>query len=170
MNKSSTFAPLLSKLQKAQADLPKILADAAEQATIRAVEVTTDATPPKAGTGRGAYIGANTVSGQLKQHWATDSVTKPKRTATGYETHLKNDLPYASYVNNGHRLDRHFVPGLTVNPETGMLEYNPDGKGGIIVGTKTSYVKGEFMADKGVEEYKKALGEILQAKIMELFK
>lgn len=169
MNGSSVFAPLLSRLQRAKAELPEILSIAAERATIRAVNVTSDATPPKAGTGRGAYIGTNTVTGELKQHWGTDSVTKPIKTAESYETRLKNDVNYAAYVNNGHRLDRHFVPGLVLNKESGLLEYNPDGKGGIVVGTKTKYVKGEFMVEKGVEEYKKALGEILEAKIMELF-
>lgn len=164
------FAPLLSMLQRAQKGFPKALEDAAEQATIRAVEVATDATPPKGNTGRGPYIGANTVTGELKAHWATDSITKPERVGDAFQTRLKNDVQYASYVNDGHRMDRHFVPGLVINEETGTLEYNPDGKGGIVVGTKTSYVKGEFMADKGAEEYKKALGEILNAKIMELMK
>ena len=167
-NAEKAFAPLLSMLQRAQKDLPEALAQAAEQATESAVEVTTAATPPKSGTGRGPYIGANTVTGELKAHWATDSVTKPERVGAAYQTRLKNDVPYASYVNDGHRLDRHFVPGLVVNEETGVLEYNPDGKGGIVVGTKTSYVKGEFMADKGAEEYKKVLGDILNVKIMEL--
>lgn len=34
-----------------------------------------------------------------------------------------------------------------------MLEYNPDGKGGIVVGTKTQYVEGLFMAEAAHEEY-----------------
>ena len=38
-----------------------------------------------------------------------------------------------------------------------MLEYNPDGRGGIVVGTKTSYVEGLHMTDKAKEEYKRVL-------------
>lgn len=66
-------------------------------------------------------------------------------------------MEYASYVNNGHRMDRHFVPGLVINEYSGMFEYNPDGKGGIVVGTKTSYVEGLFMVDKAIEEYNRVV-------------
>ena len=43
----------------------------------------------------------------------------------------------------------------------GMLEYNPDGKVGIVVGTKTPYVKGLFMADAAKEEYQRVIREEL---------
>ena len=44
-------------------------------------------------------------------------------------------------------MDRHFVPGLYVNPESGLLEYDPYANVGIVVGTKTAYVEGKFMVD-----------------------
>lgn len=68
---------------------------------------------------------------------------------------LNNDKQYASFVNDGHRMDRHFVPGLVINPGSGLLEFNPDGTGGIVVGTRTAYVPGLFMVDKAVEEYRR---------------
>ena len=89
----------------------------------------------------------------MKQHWATDSRVVPVKRGSTYVTELNNDKQYASYVNDGHRMDRHFVPGLVIIPESGMLEYNPDGKGGIVVGTKTQYVEGLFMAEAAHEEY-----------------
>ena len=58
-------------------------------------------------------------------------------------------------------MDRHFVPGLVINEASGMLEYNPDGSGGIVVGTRTAYVKGLFMVDAAKEEYKRVLRQEL---------
>lgn len=158
----------LTKIQRAQKDLPKVLQDACRKATILAVEATTEATPPKSGTGRGPYIGTGTVTGQLKQHWAIDSETEPKISGFTISTALKNNLPYASYVNDGHRLDRHFVPGLHVDEHTGLLEYDPDKDVGIVVGIKAKFVKGEFMVDKGKEAYIETLKEELGVQVKEL--
>lgn len=160
----------IQQLKKAQADLPKILEEVAENATMRAIEAAQAATPPKEGTGRGPYIGANMITGQLKAHWASDSVAKPKLNGISYETFLANNMKYASYVNDGHRMDRHFVPGLYINPESGLLEYSPGAKVGIVVGTKTRYVKGEFMTDKAREAYEKTVLAELTNKIEELLK
>ena len=67
-----------------------------------------------------------------------------------------------------HRMDRHFVPGLYINPESGQLEYDPMADVGIVVGTKTPYVEGLFMVDAAKEEYKRALRQDL-AHIREVF-
>ena len=72
-----------------------------------------------------------------------------------YHTVLANEMEYASYVNNGHRMDRHFVPGLYID-ENGELSRDLEGDVGLVVGTKTKYVKGEFMTDKAKEAYEKA--------------
>ena len=97
----------IQQLKKAQEDVPRVLAEVAKDATLRAIEAATDATPPTAGDLRGT----NTRSGELKQHWATDSKPEPQITGNKVETELRNNLNYASYVNNGHRMDQHFVPG-----------------------------------------------------------
>ena len=166
---SASYLAFLTKMQKAQKDLPKILAAACETATIAAVEAATAATPPKEGTGRGPYMGANTVTGALKQHWASDSRTKPSVEGGTIRTELRNNLQYASYVNDGHRMERHFVPGLHIG-EGGLLEYVPDKDvGGLVVGTKTPYVKGEFMVDKAKEVYQKTLEKELKANVREVF-
>lgn len=164
-------------LKKAQADLPDVLYRVSKEATRRAIQAAQDATPPKAGTGRGAYIGTNTITGELKAHWATDSKTEPMggglSGGSTYVTVLANDMSYASYVNDGHRLDRHFVPGLYINPNSGLLEYDPqmaeNRTGGLVVGTGTKYVKGEFMTDKAREAYGKACLELLEEEIGRLF-
>lgn len=157
----------IQQLKKAQADLPEILYNAAKEATLAAVEAATEATPPK--SGRGEHFGTNTLTGELKAHWATDSQTEPEIVQGGYETTLANNVEYASYVNDGHRMDRHFVPGLYVS-EAGLLEYDPDADVGLVVGTKTQYVKGEFMVDKAKEAYQKTSEAILDEKIKGLLK
>lgn len=166
----------IQQLKKAKANLPKVLGDAAKNATLRAIEAATDATPPKAGTGRGPYIGKNTVTGKLKAHWETDSKAEPVgggiSGGSTFVTVLANNLKYASYVNDGHRMDRHFVPGLYIG-NNGLLEYNSDyaeGGGGLVVGTKTRYVKGEFMTDKAREAYEKTILFELDKATKELLK
>ena len=175
MSHTVTLQQRIQELKKLQADLPKIMEEAARAGTQAAVQAAADATPPKAGTGRGsAYSGTNTLTGALKQHWATDSKTEPMggglSGGSQYVTFLKNNQQYASYVNDGHRMDRHFVPGLYVNPDSGLLEYDPAANTGIVVGTKTKYVKGEFMTEKGVEAYRKTVREMLDKAIVEAMK
>ena len=165
-----TIQRRIQQLKKAQADLPAVLSKVARGATLRAIEAAQAATPPKEGTGRGSYIGTNTITGELKAHWATDSVTTPAIVGNRVETYLNNNKDYASYVNDGHRMDRHFVPGLYVNPESGLLEYDPTAKVGLVVGTKTRYVKGEFMVDQAKEAYDRTVRTGLDREIRRLLK
>lgn len=144
-----TLEQRVKQLQASLPTLEKKIANACENATLRAVEKATELTPPTQNDLRGT----NTRSGEMKQHWVTDSRTKPEVYGSKFTTYLANDKEYSSYVNDGHRMDRHFVPGLVINPESGMLEYNPNGKGGIVVGTKTQYVEGLFMEEASHEEY-----------------
>lgn len=154
----------IQQLKRIRADIPRILDEVARDATIRAVEATEDATPPKAGRGQS---GTNTLTGELKAHWPTDSETEPKRQGNEHVTALANNVEYASYVNDGHRMDKHYVPGLYINPGTGTLEYDPSADVGIVVGTKTPYVKGEFMVDKGIEAYRRTVLAELDRRIQE---
>lgn len=141
--------------------LPKLdqqLREAAAAATLRAVEKAAEMTPPTGGD----LAGTHTRTGEMKQHWATDSQINPKKVGDTYQTALANDKEYASYVNDGHRMDRHFVPGLYINEESGLLEYDPNMDTGIVVGTKTFYVKGLHMVDAAKEEYRRVLAEELK--------
>ena len=149
-------------LKKHLSILDAELSSIAQGATIKAIEKATELTPPT----KDDLSGTNTRTGAMKQHWATDSVIKPQKVGNDFVTQLANNMEYASYVNDGHRMDRHFVPGLVINPYSGLLEYNPDGKGGIVVGTKTAYVKGLFMVDEAQEEYKRVT-EIELSKLAE---
>lgn len=147
----------VQQLKKAQAELPDILYEAQKKAAQKAVEAAADATPPKDGRGRGAYTGTNTITGELKAHWEPDSQIEPEVTADALTSILGNNVQYASYVDQGHRMDKHFVPGLYINPYSGLLERDLSADVGIVVGTKTKFVKGEFMADKGKAAYEETL-------------
>lgn len=154
----------VTRLQNIAAMLPGRLNDIAKNSTIRAIEKATDLTPPTQDDLRGT----NTRTGGMKQHWATDSDKNPQRRGNELVTVLANDKDYASYVNDGHRMDRHFVPGLVIN-QNGVLEMNPDGKGGIVVGTKTAYVPGLFMVDEAKKVYEETV-QTESAKLEELFR
>lgn len=147
---------LRARARQLEANLPQIEAkimDACRAATLRAIEKAAELTPPT----QDDLSGTNTRSGELKQHWATDSEARPEKSGSTYNTVLANDKEYSSYVNDGHRMDRHFVPGLYVNPYSGLLEYDPSADVGIVVGTKTSYVPGLHMADQAIETYRDTL-------------
>lgn len=130
-----------------------------ENATVAAVNKAASMTPPN----NAELSGTNTRSGDLAQHWATDSRTKP----INGQTVLANNMQYASYVNDGHRVDQHFVPGLHV--VGGMLNYDADYDGGLVVGTKTKYVQGLYMKEAGIAEYKRVVEFELQKAIREDF-
>lgn len=148
----------LHRIRKAMANADKAVERLSEQATYAAIDAATEATPPVMDDLRGVH----TRTGALKNAWEEDSITEPKKVNGAYETHLKNNMQYASYVNNGHRMDKHFVPGLYINPYSGELEYDAQRKGevGIVVGTRTTYVPGLFMAEKGEEAFGKFVDEM----------
>lgn len=83
-------------------------------------------------------------------------------------TVLANNMQYSSYVNDGHRVDKHFVPGLVVNGN--LLEEDPDGEGGIMVGTKTTYVKGKYMKEKAIKRYRTVVKTELNKRVREVLR
>lgn len=155
----------LQELKKAHENLPDALYQVQKNAAQRAVEAATEATPPKAGR----LAGPNMLTGELKQHWATDSQVEPDVSSNKLTSYLANNKEYASYVDQGHRMDKHFVPGLYID-ENGQLARDLSAKVGLVVGTKTKYVKGEFMVDKAKEAYEKAVLAQLDDEIERLFK
>ncbi|WP_176256225.1 HK97 gp10 family phage protein [Enterocloster alcoholdehydrogenati] len=154
----------LDELRRAGQDVPKIMAEVVEGATIEAVRVATENTPPNDGT----IAGTNMRSGEMAQHWATDSQITPIIMGRSVRTELSNYMQYASYVNDGHRVDKHFVPGLIKNGS--LLERSPNGSGGLMVGTKTTYVKGKYMKQKANGKYRDVVRTELDKRVREAFK
>lgn len=147
---------LKMRAQQLQARLPDVqrkITSACENATLRAVEKATELTPNT----EDDLSGTNTRSGEMKQHWKADSKTSPEVSGNRYTTELNNDKKYASYVNDGHRMDRHFVPGLYINPYSDALGYDKSKETGLVVGTKTAYVPGIHMVDEAEKVYRETL-------------
>lgn len=140
------------QLRQAQPQIDAKIVSACRGAALRAIEKAVELTPPA-----GGLSGAHTRTGSMKQHWASDSNANPVKKGKRYQTVLANNQEYASYVNDGHRMDRHFVPGLYINEESGLLEFDPERRGGILVGTKTKYVPGLYMAEAAEAEYIRVL-------------
>ena len=149
----------LAELRRAQQDIPAIIDEVAETATMAAVEKAAENTPPNGGA---KIVGPNLRSGDMAQSWATDSITTPTRG----KTLLANNQQYASYVNDGHRVDKHFTSHLAI--EGGQLVGKPDGDGGLVVGTKTQYVPGLYMKEKAIGVYRDTVRRMLQQKVREV--
>ena len=150
----------LNELRKAGQDVPRIIRETAEGATIESVRVATEKTP--ANTGK--IAGTNTRGSGMSDHWTIDSKTTP----INGRTLLANEKQYASYVNDGHRVDKHFVPGLTV--DGGMLQQAPAGTDtGLTVGVKTTYVPGLYMKEAGIGRYKTVVKTELDKRVREAF-
>jgi hypothetical protein len=148
----------LAELRRAQQDIPAIIDEVAEVATLAAVEKAAENTPPNGGA---KIVGPHLRSGDMAQSWATDSVTTPNRG----KTLLANLQQYASYVNDGHRMDKHFTSHLAI--EGGQLVGKPDGDGGLVVGTKTQYVPGIYMKEKAIGVYRDTVRRMLQQRVRE---
>lgn len=138
------LARRLEELNKKAAKVTGNLSKIQEGATIAAVNKATAATPPNGGA---PLAGTNARGDHLADHWAVDSKTKPVNGMTV----LANNLQYASYVNDGHRMDKHFVWGL--HQEGDLLAYDPNWDGGLVVGTQTEHVDGLYMKEQAAEEY-----------------
>lgn len=145
----------MEELSKRQAAFDARLAAVAEGATLRAITEAEIHTPPN--TYEDAKPrGVHEIVGTMAQLWETDSQTAPIRAGSSYVTALANNQEYASYVNDGHRQDKHFVPGLYVD-ESGLLSRDPGRPGGMMVGTRTSYVPGLYMKEKAGERYRETV-------------
>ena len=60
----------LEELRRAGQDVPRVMMETAQGATIEAVRTAMENTPPNGGA---EIAGTNTRSGQMAQHWETDS-------------------------------------------------------------------------------------------------
>ena len=160
----SAMRKRFAKLREAGEDVRRIMADVNREATEAAVTAATQATPPNGGA---PIKGVNTRTGNLSRKWSKDSVIDPAWVGTGWETHLKNSAPYVTYVNDGHRMDRHFTVHVAL--EGGQITGKPDGDGGMMVGTKTTYIPGLYMKEKGIGKWKTVVRFELDKRVRERF-
>lgn len=127
--------------------------DAAREMVLRAKETT----PPM-----GAARGTNTVTGALADHWESYVETLENGDTA---VHLMNNMQYASFVNDGHTMKKHFVPWLYIDSSGLISRYTPvsgEQLFGLVVGTKTKYVPPANMVEQAQERFAEVL-EILMA-------
>lgn len=161
----SALIKRVERLREISVDAERQIAAAMRVATIAAVETATENTPPN---GAAALAGTNTRTGQMAQHWALDSKTTPEKTVGGMATELRNNMQYASYVNDGHRMDKHYVPGLI--PNGGLLEMFPPEFGGIVVGTRTTWVPPLDITVKAGKTWRKVMNAEIKKRIEEIMR
>lgn len=166
----ATIREFVDKIESRAKKVPKELQRIATEGTAEAVRVATVLTPPTDFTPEQVARGANTISGNLKGRWREDSVIEAVLIDGDYVTLLANTADYASYVNDGHRVDYHFVPGLYVD-DFGLLAMGDYSEvGGMYVGTQTQYVQGIFMKEQAKAAYQEFVQKELLELVRELFK
>jgi hypothetical protein len=149
---SNNLAQFRRKLAVLKREYPQRFRRAVKAASQDMIAEAAGATPPLHGEDRGK----NTVTGNLAAHWKYEINEAPNETRVS----LINDLHYASYVDQGHRMDQHFVPWLYIDGMGSIARHIPEpGEAlfGLVVGTKTAYVEGYGMADKAKDRFVKAL-------------
>lgn len=118
--------------------------DACAEMVLRAKETT----PPLNGEDRGK----NTVTGDLAASWKYEY----KLEDGTWKVTIKNDVQYASYVNNGHIMKEHFVPWLFIDGMGVLARHIPEpGEPlfGLTVGTQTEKVEGYNMVEKAKDRF-----------------
>lgn len=124
----------------------------------------TKQTPPKEYQIRGR----NTVTGFMKQSWG--SSYKFVRNGT-VEITLYNSAPYSQYVNDGHRVTKHFVPWLYVDGSGYLAKHNPipgEPLFGLVVGTKTIKVPPQNITEVAKNKFFDVFNSLSEATISEI--
>jgi hypothetical protein len=113
--------------------------------------------------------GFNTITNALQESWVAKYEPSNNKKDVGTVT-LTNDKPYAGYVQNGHRVSKHFVPWL-YKDGMGTLSYETDHNQpmfGLVVGAKTPYVKGVDMVGPAEEAFDKVFDKLTKKLLNEL--
>jgi hypothetical protein len=107
------------------------------------VEAAREHTPHE---GDGKRRGFNVISNSLQDSWHAEFQPSQEKNEVG-TVKLENTKSYAIYVQRGHKVTKHFVPWL-YKDGMGTISYETDHNQpmfGLVVGTKTPYVKGVDM-------------------------
>lgn len=129
----------------------------ARKACVAMVEAAMEHTPHK---GDGKIRGQNMISDSLQKSWVAKYEPAKDKKEIGTVI-LENKKPYAIYVQKGHKLTKHFVPWLYKDGNVISYETNHNQKlFGLVVGTKTHYVKGVDMVGPAEEAFNKKFDEL----------
>lgn len=145
-------------MKGASAKLKNAMKRNAEKACESAERAIKEKTPHP---GDGKPRGQNVINGALQQAWKVRFETGSSN-VFGIVV-ITNEKPYAKYVQEGHRVAKHFVPWLYKDGSVLSREINHEQSlFGLVVGVKTTYVKGIDMVGAGVKAFNKTFGELNQ--------
>lgn len=160
-----TIEEYVPHLKKLKGELRKRVMDAQQTATQAAVNMARQRTAPNDGIPRGE----NMVTKNMEGHWETDSKVIPVDMGDRFVTELNCKVSYASFVNHGHWLYRHFVPGLYIDSNHLISRKYNSNIGLIVAKGGKKWVQGRFMEDAAIKEYKDVLQSELR-KVGEIWK
>lgn len=157
----SNFDRFLSKANRIDKDIESSFEQSIKIASGEMIRRAKEKTPPLPGVQRGK----NTVTGALADHWGTSY----EKSADGtYSVYLYNNMQYASYVNDGHRMVKHFVPWLYID-SSGLLARHIPITGeqlfGLVVGTRTQYVQPYKMVESAQARFLEAFDIVMSKKL-----
>lgn len=139
--------------KKCPAIMRKII-DVNAKAACKAMEQAAKTHTPNSKDGKNR--GFNVISNSLMNAWKADYTKEKSSDVLGIVT-LTNSMPYAAFVQYGHKVNKHFVPWL-YKDGSGTLSYELNHSQpmfGLVVGTKTNYVKGVDMISPAIEAFEK---------------
>lgn len=119
--------------------------------------------------GDGKKRGVNVITGELEAHWEAQFIAASPNDKNVGKITLSNNMEYASYVQNGHKLTKHFVPWLEI--DNGVINYEPNHNQplfGIVVGTKTKFVKGVDMVGPAIKAFNKSFKKMNEELVQQL--
>lgn len=143
-NLKAYLASMKEVVNESREQTERDIKDACNEMVLRAKETT----PPLNGEDRGK----NTVTGDLAASWKYEI----KQIEGDWKVTIKNDVQYASYVNDGHIMKEHFVPWLYIDGMGALARHIPNPVEplfGLTVGTKTKKVEGYNMVEKAKERF-----------------
>lgn len=148
--------PIKSNMKEFKAQLEKVTSqlknETRKNVKLACYEMVSEAkrcTPPHEGEERGK----NTVTGNMARHWDSSFNIQNE---TNIKVRLFNNVQYASYVESGHKMTKHFVPWLYIDGTNTIARHQPvpgEPLFGLVVGTKTKYVPPEHIVEKARKRF-----------------
>jgi hypothetical protein len=138
-NLSSKMEAISKNAKKVQKKLMAGIRQNARDACEIMQEVAREHTPHD---GDGKRRGFNVINNSLQIAWHAEFQPSQEPNEVGI-VKLENAKSYASYVQKGHKVTKHFVPWL-YKDDLGTISYETDHNQplfGLVVGIKTPYVK-----------------------------
>ena len=154
-----------SKLKAFGLDIARMHKDMLTQlrknAEISCVAMTDAAKQATPHSGDGKRRGFNVISDSLQKSWVGRFTHGSTRKVFG-RIILENSRPYAIFVQKGHKVKKHFVPWLYIDSGGNLSRATHRGGKmfGLVVGTKTPYVKGVDMITPAINAFNSAFYDL----------